>query len=302
MRSWLVLIGMLFASIAAAQSDIRQAVLDAAGHQQWDKAMLLASKWIDTDSSSAEAYFYRGLALVRTGQYAAAGAPFLKARSLHYPVPNAIDFNLAKVAAQTGDPDQAITLLQKLADRGFGSPGLLNDPAFAPLQDRKEFPSIRNQVEANKFPCLADPKFRQFDFWIGDWDVYMNGQLAGYNTITRAEGGCALHENWHSADGSHSGQSINYYDPVRQAWHQNWVGSGMDITDYVAEESREGYLRFVGKMKTSQGIVLKRMTFTYDPSNHSVLQFIEDSTDEGKTWTAGFRGLYIPHGSTPPGS
>ena len=203
MRSWLVLIGMLFASIAAAQSDIRQSVLDAAGHQQWDKAMLLASKWIDTDSSSAEAYFYRGLALVRTGQYAAAGAPFLKARSLHYPVPNAIDFNLAKVAAQTGDPDQAITLLQKLADRGFGSPGLLNDPAFAPLQDRKEFPSIRNQVEANKFPCLADPKFRQFDFWIGDWDVYMNGQLA-----SNIQSGTSIERNLRM---NHHNQSVKWH-------------------------------------------------------------------------------------------
>lgn len=303
MRIWMITILLLSAMFSTkAQNEYRQAVLDAAGNQQWDKVMLLASKWMDADTTNPEAFFYRGLSLIRQGYYAPAKSPLLQARKLGYPVVNAIDYNLAKIAAQTGEDNHALEILQSMADHGFGNPGLLDDAAFDPIREASAFSSIRNQLTINKYPCLNDQRFRQFDFWIGDWDVYMNGRLAGYNTISRAEGGCALHENWRSADGSHTGQSINYYDPILETWHQNWVGSSMDVTDYVAEETRAGYLRFVGKMKTANGIALKRMTFSYDEVQHSVLQFIEDSSDEGKTWTAGFRGLYIPHGNPPPRS
>ncbi len=33
--------------------------------------------------------------------------------------------------------------------------------------------------------CMDEPAFRQFDFWVGEWDVYnnANGNLAGQNQI-----------------------------------------------------------------------------------------------------------------------
>jgi hypothetical protein len=45
-------------------------------------------------------------------------------------------------------------------------------------------------------PCTA-PEYRQFDFWIGTWDVFSpDGKLAGHNRVERIESGRGLQENW----------------------------------------------------------------------------------------------------------
>ena len=78
------------------------------------------------------------------------------------------------------------------------------------------------QPPAAPGPCAA-PEHRQFDFWLGDWEVRTpEGKLAGHNTITRTLGGCVLQENWRGARG-HQGTSYNIYDASRRRWHQTWV-------------------------------------------------------------------------------
>src|SRR3982751_4856124 len=53
------------------------------------------------------------------------------------------------------------------------------------------------------------PPRRQFDFWLGDWDVRdATGKLVGRNRITRVQGGCALEEQW-SGNGGVTGSSLN---------------------------------------------------------------------------------------------
>src|SRR5687768_1412209 len=71
-------------------------------------------------------------------------------------------------------------------------------------------------------PCSA-PEHRQFDFWIGEWEVTgARGQKAGTNRIERILGGCVLYESWTSA-GASRGHSFNIWDPGDTKWHQTWV-------------------------------------------------------------------------------
>jgi hypothetical protein len=45
-------------------------------------------------------------------------------------------------------------------------------------------------------PC-SDPAYRQFDFWLGEWEVRKpDGTLAGTNRISKEYGGCVLHERY----------------------------------------------------------------------------------------------------------
>ena len=61
-------------------------------------------------------------------------------------------------------------------------------------------------------PCDSE-NHRQFDFWIGEWEVSSNGQPAGTNSIQSILGGCALQENWRGAGpGGLTGTSFNIYD------------------------------------------------------------------------------------------
>jgi len=59
--------------------------------------------------------------------------------------------------------------------------------------------------------------YRDFDFWIGHWDVYdPDGNFAGENLISVREGGCLLLEEWTGSQGG-SGTSMNFYDPAAGA-------------------------------------------------------------------------------------
>ena len=80
-------------------------------------------------------------------------------------------------------------------------------------------------------PACADAPFRDFDFWLGTWDVTTsNGQIAGVNRLTSEEGGCRMVERWRGAGGG-TGQSYNYVDRDTGQWRQIWVSSSFTI-DY----------------------------------------------------------------------
>jgi hypothetical protein len=81
-------------------------------------------------------------------------------------------------------------------------------------------------IGANQSPgqaCSA-PEYRQFDFWLGSWDVGVPGVgFAGTNIVERELDGCVVEENW--TDGGR-GRSMNTYDASDGQWHQHWVYSG----------------------------------------------------------------------------
>ncbi|MEQ9304285.1 MAG: hypothetical protein RJQ14_10255, partial [Marinoscillum sp.] len=148
------------------------------------------------------------------------------------------------------------------------------------------------KTRENAFPCLTSEVQRHFDFWIGKWDVLVNGQKVGVNNITLAEGGCALHERYTTAR-IYSGQSINYYDPLDKKWHQVWVDSGGGVLDYTEVDRSEGMIQFEADYLNSAGVLTKsRLTFTANDDG-SVRQLFEASSDSGETWTASFDGLYV---------
>jgi hypothetical protein len=72
--------------------------------------------------------------------------------------------------------------------------------------------------------CDAAP-YRQFDFWVGRWDVFSGATLAGTNEVKSRVDGCVVEENWTSASLGR-GRSLNAYDAATGTWSQFWVGSG----------------------------------------------------------------------------
>ena len=73
-------------------------------------------------------------------------------------------------------------------------------------------------------PC-TDGAHRQFDFWIGDWDVFDVERPTVVVAHARVElilNGCVLHEVYEGV-GGHEGESFSIYDGTRDTWHQTWV-------------------------------------------------------------------------------
>jgi hypothetical protein len=139
-------------------------------------------------------------------------------------------------------------------------------------------------------PC-AQPEDRQFDFWLGAWNVTdPAGKPQGTNRITSELGGCVLQEHWSGTDGSR-GTSFNHYDRARKVWHQTWVDNGGGILQLDGGR-RNGSMVLAGDRRARNGkTVTDRITFTPRPDG-SVRQWWQASRDGGATWSTVFDGIY----------
>lgn len=138
-------------------------------------------------------------------------------------------------------------------------------------------------------PCSM-PEHRQFDFWVGDWDVQAGGQQAGTNTIQLILGDCVLMENWTGSKGG-TGKSFNLYDSAKGKWQQTWVDNGGNVLELYGE-FKDGVMRLTGENIRNGKKTLQRISF-FPLEKDRVRQLWEQSQDDGKTWTAAFDGLYI---------
>ena len=138
--------------------------------------------------------------------------------------------------------------------------------------------------------CTA-PEARQFDFWVGHWDVYAKAkpdQKLAESLVENLYDGCAIRENWMPLSGG-AGGSLNAYDPEKKQWrqfwasqssalfHGGWTGSAMVL---------EGVWPQPGKPHQ-----MTRMTYT-PLADGSVEQAGVSSDDGGKTWAPSFDLIY----------
>ena len=135
-------------------------------------------------------------------------------------------------------------------------------------------------------PCTASQQ-KQFDFWVGEWDLTWPGKKPGEsghgtNNIKRIMDGCVVQENFSGGDAHLRGTSVSTFDLTSNEWKQTWV------------DNEGGYLDFVGEFKDSQMILQREATV----SGKKILQRMvwknitssdldwswESSIDGGKTW------------------
>ncbi len=142
--------------------------------------------------------------------------------------------------------------------------------------------------------ACTDPVHRQFDFWLGRWEVFApNGTKAGDNVIASIADGCALAESW-SGRGGVTGRSLNIFDKADRKWHQTWVdssGSLLQLSGALAGNAM--VLGATGPDPDTPGSTLtQRITWTPN-ADGSVRQHWEVSADGGKTWKTAFDGRYV---------
>jgi hypothetical protein len=166
----------------------------------------------------------------------------------------------------------------------------------APLRAQSETTPASTETSAQPaIPPAGCPAVenRQFDFWIGDWEVRdAQGELAGTNRIDSILGGCVLQENWQGA-ASMTGKSFNIFSKADGKWHQTWVddrGTRLDLAGGI--EDGKMVLRGEAPSQKDPGKrLLHRLTWEKLDGGR-VLQTWHLSTDEGKTWQIVFQGTY----------
>lgn len=138
-------------------------------------------------------------------------------------------------------------------------------------------------------PACQGPEHRQFDFWVGRWDVFPTGQdtLVAHSLIEKLYGGCAIRENWMPLKGT-GGGSLNAYVSGDKGWRQLWTDSSGAWAEF-----RGGWNGTAMSIQGDWSGTLTRMTYTPGPDG-SVRQHGETSDDGGKTWKTSFDLTYRP--------
>ena len=134
------------------------------------------------------------------------------------------------------------------------------------------------------------PAHRQFDFWLGEWQVRTpDGKLAGSNRIEREYGGCVIHERY-TTERDYRGESLNIYDASRDVWHQTWVDTSGTLL-LLEGGLVDGNMVLEGQTIKADGTVTKhRITWSANPDG-GVRQFWE-SGDAAGEWKTIFDGRY----------
>jgi hypothetical protein len=139
-------------------------------------------------------------------------------------------------------------------------------------------------------PC-SGPEHRQFDFWVGEWDVATpDGKPAGTNRIESILGGCVLMESWESTNGKSVGHSFNLY-AADGRWHQTWVDNSGTLLELVG--GLEGDRMVMSQERTNPDgrTALHEISWTKLETGQ-VKQHWRFTTDGGQTWKDLFVGIY----------
>jgi hypothetical protein len=146
-------------------------------------------------------------------------------------------------------------------------------------------------------PCTG-PEYRQFDFWIGDWDTYDvadTSKIVARNRITRILGGCVLREAYEQNDGL-VGESYSLWDALRGVWHQSWVTNRGALL-LLEGRLEGGRMVLTASQKTADGRA-SLLRGIWWAEGEDVRSTAERSRDGGKTWTPVFDIVFRPHRST----
>jgi len=142
----------------------------------------------------------------------------------------------------------------------------------------------------------SDPEYRQFDFWLGDWDVFEAGKVTvvARTRVDHILDGCVLHEDYESTNGL-KGQSFSLYDASRGIWHQSWATNrGRLLT--VEGRIEDGKMVLAGAERAADGAE-RLVRGTWEPINGGVRETAVTSLDAGKTWEPWFDLVFRPHSS-----
>ncbi len=295
-----ILVLLLFIQSATGQNATILQADSLFAVSDWQNAKFAYESVLKDTSNNAVAFNRLGFANYHLKLYDAALLNFEKSLSKK-PSPGLkpiIYSRMAKIYSLKNEKQNAFRAFDSAVSNGYSNFKELDTLIdFNSIRNEDQFKKIRDKVYVNGNPCMADAHHREFDFWIGEWDVFqtVSKQNTGAKSLIQMiSGGCAILENWESP--ASNGKSINFIDPVTNKWKQSWVGNYANGTEeFVDGEYKDGALRYTYETISGGGKgnkIIGRLIF-YNQGPNQVRQFNESSADGGKTWTTNYDFTYI---------
>jgi tetratricopeptide (TPR) repeat protein len=213
--------------LLSAQAQNKTAADADAAYQahNWQVAEKLYEELAKTNPSIGRNWYRLGVAAQNAGDHQAALTAFHEAQAKGAPA-MAVEYNLACVHASLGQREEAFRELSEAVKQGYAQPEQMQaDSDLQSLRSDAQFASLLEQAKKNKAPCDYTAENRQFDFWVGEWDVVSTADnlSRGSSRIERELGNCVIWENWTSLGSPYAGKSYNIYNASLKRWEQFWV-------------------------------------------------------------------------------
>ncbi len=148
---------------------------------------------------------------------------------------------------------------------------------------------IYQSAEA-QLPC-SGPEYRQFDFWLGEWEVFgKNGQKAGDSKVTLLLDSCVILEEWTSASVTrglrYAGKSFNTWNATTRQWQQTWVDNTGGSNEYLEGRFENNSIILLSRPfpLAKDTMAIRRITFI-NLSADKMRQHGEISKDKGISWS-----------------
>jgi hypothetical protein len=139
--------------------------------------------------------------------------------------------------------------------------------------------------------CSANPESRQFDFWLGDWNVTYPGVAGNSNsTVSLSLDKCLVTETWVGGKG-HTGRNMFAYSADDKSWH-GMFADNLGRVHVFEGKIGSGSAEFFGPGVGADGKTVLHRIRVIRINADRVEQSWEKSTDHGATWKMEFRGEY----------
>jgi len=142
-------------------------------------------------------------------------------------------------------------------------------------------------VRGQSSQACSAPQYHQFDFWLGEWDVFDDDP---HTPVARVKvssilDGCALLEEYVQTDGL-KGKSFSIYDSSRGVWHQSWVTNGGQLL-WIEGDYANNEMVLIGSEHMGAGVE-RQVRGTWKQVRDGVRETAVISTDGGKHWDLWF--------------
>ena len=182
-------------SASAQQGSVSQSADALFAESKWEQAAHAYADITANDPANGHAWQHLGECYLQLRRFDDAIKAFQHSVDLKYrPLMTKVDIARAYVAKD--ETRRALDTLKEVAASGL-APRIHNYIAGAP-----EFQKLHDNAEYQEFlkstlPCQA-AEYRQFDFWVGEWDVVTTEghNPAGSSSVQLILDQCALLENW----------------------------------------------------------------------------------------------------------
>ena len=157
-------------------------------------------------------------------------------------------------------------------------------------------PPAAAQTAANPADtCRNDPKFREQDFTVGNWDVYTGTTKTDEVTMTLILNDCVIEERWKATDGKPTGNGIGLFNYSRLlgSWGYTWATDDGAATVFRGHLVKPGEMRYVTEKPLPAGpngekrVRLRHWTL-YAMPDGTIRELAIGTEDGGKTWTTDY--------------